>query len=85
MKITRPTKQLLTGVGSLLLLAVAMSVVGYLSAPNLLQPYCNRASTCWYTMDKATPQDHRNPPKYAQFPDAPVRASMYASKLVMSL
>ncbi len=38
MKITRLTKRLLTGVGSLLLLAVAMSVVGYLSAPNLLQP-----------------------------------------------
>ena len=82
MKITRPTKQLLTGVGSLLLIVVAMSVVGYLSAPNLLQPYCNRASTHWYAMDKVTPPDRRKPPKQAQFPDAPVRARTYASKLV---
>jgi hypothetical protein len=63
MKITRPTKQLLTGVGSLLLLVVTMSVVGYLSAPSLLQPYCNRASTRWYTMDKVRLPNHQKPHK----------------------
>jgi predicted dehydrogenase len=30
---------------------------------NVLQPYCNRAGTHWYTMDKAIPPDHRKPPK----------------------
>src|SRR5215204_899415 len=33
-------------------------------------------------MDKPTPPDDRKWPKYAQFPNAPVRARMYASKLV---
>jgi hypothetical protein len=33
-------------------------------------------------MDKAIPQDHRKPSKQARFPDAPVQASTYASKLV---
>ncbi len=33
-------------------------------------------------MDKAIPPDHRKPPKLAQFPDAPGRASMCASSLV---
>jgi len=51
---------------------------------NVLQPYCNRADTHWYVMDKATPPDSRKPPKQAQFPDAPVRARTCASKLVMS-
>jgi hypothetical protein len=45
-------------------------------------PYCNRAGTHWYTMDKVRLPDRREPPKQAQFPDAPVRASIYASKLV---
>ena len=53
-----------------------------LMVTHVLQPYCNRASTHWYTMDKATPPDHRKPPKQAQFPDAQGRASMCASKLV---
>jgi hypothetical protein len=44
--------------------------------------YCNRADTHWYTMDKATPPDHRKPPKQAQFPDAPGLARTCASKLV---
>ena len=30
---------------------------------SVLQPYCNRADTPWYTMDKVTPPDHRKPPK----------------------
>jgi|SRR5215211_1116582 hypothetical protein len=45
-------------------------------------PYCNRADTHWYTMDKSTPSDHRKCPKQARFPDAQGRARMYASKLV---
>src|SRR5215208_7993138 len=45
-------------------------------------PYCNRADTHWYTLDKAIPPDQRKPPKQVQFPDAPVRAGTYASKLV---
>src|ERR671913_2105236 len=45
-------------------------------------PYCSRADTHWYTMDKVRPPDHPKPPKQAQFPDAVGRASMYASKLV---
>jgi hypothetical protein len=36
---------------------------------HVLQPYCNRADTHWYTMDKVIPPDHRKPPKRAQFPD----------------
>src|SRR5829696_10434767 len=47
-------------------------------------PYCNRADTQWYTMDKATPPDRRKPPKKAQLPDAVGRAGTSASKLVMS-
>ena len=50
--------------------------------PDLLQPYCNQASTRWYTMDKATLPARRRPPKQALFPDTVGRASMYASKLV---
>src|SRR5918999_5222842 len=42
------------------------------------------SDTRWYTTDKVRPPDHRKPPKQAQFPDAVGRASMYASKLVMS-
>ena len=49
---------------------------------DLLQPYCNLADTHWHTMDKTIPPDDPKLPKYAQFPDALVRASMYASKLV---
>ena len=45
-------------------------------------PYCNRADTHWYTMDKGKPPDHRKPPKQAQFPDAPGWARTYASKLL---
>jgi hypothetical protein len=48
-------------------------------------PYCNRADTRWYTLDKTTPLENRKPPKQAQFPDAPVRARTYASKLVKRL
>jgi hypothetical protein len=33
-------------------------------------------------MDKVRLPDRRKPPKQARFPDAPVRASMHASKLV---
>ena len=29
-------------------------------------PYCNRADTHWYTMDKPTPPIHRNPHKQAE-------------------
>jgi hypothetical protein len=29
----------------------------------VLQPYCNRANTYWYTLDKVIPPDHRKPPK----------------------
>jgi hypothetical protein len=29
-------------------------------------PYCNRADTHWYRMDKVRPPDHRNPPKQAE-------------------
>src|ERR671911_321971 len=47
-------------------------------------PYCNRADTPWYTMDKGESPDHRKSPKLAQFPDALGRARTYASKLVMS-
>jgi hypothetical protein len=50
----------------------------------VLQPYCNRADTHCYAMDKEIPPDRRKPPKQAGFPDALGRASMYASKLVMS-
>ena len=32
---------------------------------NVLQPYCNRADTHWYTMDKTTSPDRRKPPKQA--------------------
>jgi hypothetical protein len=58
------------------------------SAPPMLDrrtycnPYCNRASTHRYTVDKAIPPDHRKPPKQAQFPDVVERARTYASKLV---
>ena len=58
------------------------------SAPPMLDrrtycnPYCNRADTHWYTLDKAISPEHRKPHKQAGKPDAPVRASMYASKLV---
>jgi predicted dehydrogenase len=39
-------------------------IVARLSRPtNVLQPYCNRADTHWYTMDKTTSLDYRNPPK----------------------
>ncbi len=44
--------------------------------------YCNRTATFsdthWYTMDKVIPPDPRKPPKYAQFPDAPVRPRTYS-------
>ena len=53
-----------------------------LTAKNVLQPYCNRASTHWYAMDKATPQNHPKPPKQAKFPDALGRLRTCASKLV---
>ena len=33
-----------------------------LTTTNVLQPYCNRADTHWYTMDKGKPPDHRKPP-----------------------
>jgi hypothetical protein len=33
-------------------------------------PYCNRADTHWYTMDKVMPPDHQKPPKQAELPDA---------------
>ena len=46
------------------------------------QTYCNRASTRWYTMDKATPSDYRKPPKQVRFPDAVGRPRTYASQLV---
>jgi hypothetical protein len=49
---------------------------------HVLQPYCNRVNTHWYTMDKTIPPDPRKPPKQAQFPDVSGQASMYASKLV---
>ena len=42
------------------------------------------SDTHWYTMDKATPLDHRKLPKQAQFPDTPGLARTYSSKLVMS-
>jgi hypothetical protein len=45
-------------------------------------PYCNRADTHWYTMDKVRAPDHRKPPKQAQFPDAVGQARTCASKLV---
>ena len=32
-------------------------------APDLLQPYCNRASTRWYTVDKTMAPDGPKPPK----------------------
>jgi hypothetical protein len=32
-------------------------------APDLLQPYCNRASTRWYTVDKTMAPDDPKPPK----------------------
>ena len=47
--------------------------------------YCNRASTHWYTMDKATPLNRRKPPKQAQFPDALGRIGTCASQLIMSI
>jgi len=30
---------------------------------HVLQPYCNRADTHWYTLDKVIPPDHRKPHK----------------------
>src|SRR5215211_8170042 len=54
-----------------------------LTTPHVLQPYCNRASTHWYTMDKVLPPGRGKPPKQAQFPDAPGRPGTRASKLVM--
>ena len=55
-----------------------------LPTTHVLQPYCNRADTHWYTMDKGKPPDRRKPPKEAQFPDTVGRARTCASKLVMS-
>jgi hypothetical protein len=55
-----------------------------LPTTHILQPYCNRAGTHWYTMDKEKPPDHRKPPTQAEFPDAPVQARTWSSKLVMS-
>jgi hypothetical protein len=40
------------------------------------------SDTHWYTMDKATPPNHRKPPKYADSPDAVGWARTCASKLV---
>ena len=45
-------------------------------------PYCNRASTRWYALDKTTTPDDPKPAKYTQFPDASGRARTCASKLV---
>ena len=53
-----------------------------LTNTHVLQPYCNRASTHWYAMDKTIALDHPTPPKNAQFPDTVGRARTYASKLV---
>jgi hypothetical protein len=57
--------------------------------PRLLEwiycnPYCNRAGTHWYAMDKPMPPDHRKPPKRARFPDAVGHNRTCASQLLMS-
>jgi len=61
-------------------LAHYLADVGSLVSGTKREPraYCNRTATFsdthWYTMDKATLQDHRKPHKQAPFPDTLGRA-----------
>jgi hypothetical protein len=63
-------------------LLIISSAPPMLDRRNYCNPYCNRADTHWYTLDKAISPEHRKPHKQAGKPDAPVQASMCASKLV---
>jgi hypothetical protein len=60
------TDPYMLGVGSIYGIVNAPLPHNLIPTTHVLQPYCNRADTRWYTLDKRTLPIHRNPHKQAE-------------------